>query len=68
MKAIDPCPRWMWRDPEEIIERLIAISERVPTVRTVAHQVSQCAKDRYYVQARRVHVKQLMRAVMRGAR
>lgn len=28
MKAPDPCERWMLRNPEEIIERLIAGSER----------------------------------------
>lgn len=54
---------WKWRPPGEIIERLLgeaarserrgeAVSARVPD-----HQ----ERDRYYTQARRLHVKQLMK-------
>ena len=54
---------WLWRDPGEIIDGLLrrsdkterrgeAVSERLP---------DRQPRDRYYTQARRLHVKQLMR-------
>ena len=58
---------WMWRDPEEIIERLLARSGRASMrpVITLAQEAARGARggarDRYYTMARRCHVKQLMR-------
>ena len=59
----DIVPAWMWRSPGEIIDRLVARSERTErrgeaiSVRVVEHP----ARDAYYTQARRLHVKQLMK-------
>jgi hypothetical protein len=59
----DIVERWMWRAPGEIIERLVARSgrceQRGEAVSTRAP--SHTTRDRYYTQARRLHVKQLMR-------
>lgn len=59
----DIVERWKWRPPGEIIERLIgetAHQERrgeAISVRAPEHQT----RDRYYTQARRLHVRQLMK-------
>lgn len=52
----------MWRNPEEIIERLIGVGER-DTRRADAKLVPppRVARDRHYTRARQLHVKQLMK-------
>lgn len=59
----DIVPAWMWRDPEEIIEGLLALSSRSSPRLTIGMPaaVPRVDRDRYYTQARRLHVKQLMR-------
>ena len=55
---------WMWRDPGEIIDDLLRRSARIErrgeaiSMRVVEQRPE---RDRYYTQARRLHVKQLMR-------
>ena len=51
---------WLWRDPGEIIERL---QQRTARRRdgVAAPAIPRPARDRYYTQARRVHVKNIMR-------
>lgn len=54
---------WLWRDPGEIIEGLLRRAERTEQ-RGEAISVRQKRKtiwDAHYRQARRLHVKQLMR-------
>lgn len=54
---------WMWRPPGEIIDRLMARSERTErrgetlSIKPPERQT----RDRYYTQARRLHVQQLMK-------
>lgn len=67
MKAPDIVESWKWRPAEEIIERLIAISDRVPSVRTV-QQTETPTRDRYYRMARRCVVRRAVKRVMRGTR
>lgn len=56
----DRCERWMLRSPEEIIERLLAIR---PVFRLPETKPDRCAKDRYYTLARRLRVRQAMKAI-----
>lgn len=69
---LDIVEAWMWRSPEEIIERLIArngagqlrlVSHDVPreTKRGVDAGEASAPKDRYYTMARRVHIRALLR-------
>jgi hypothetical protein len=62
----DIVPAWMWRDPQEIIEGLLRISERAEssaTPSTGAPAPNHAPRDRYYTMARRLPVKQLMRSI-----
>jgi hypothetical protein len=52
---------WMWRNPEEIIERLLVNSARQDAPRPVIHVAARENRDRYYTRARRHRVKQLMK-------
>ena len=58
----DIVERWMWGPPGEIIERLVARTEHVEQRgEALSIRPIQPARDRYYTQARRLHVKQLMK-------
>lgn len=58
----DIVPSWMWRDPGEIIEQLLARPARDQVPRVVIQPAARAAtRDRYYTTARRVRVKQLMK-------
>lgn len=73
MKAPDIVEAWLWNDPGEIIEPLMrrtdrlerrarADAELLPVVsETLGAPHAVVVRDRYYTQARRLHVKQLMR-------
>ncbi|HJT63096.1 MAG TPA: hypothetical protein VJ797_15610 [Burkholderiales bacterium] len=56
---------WLYGDPAEIGDALVARLQRdtlrASRVRTCAPQCVRVPRDRYYTQARRLHVKQLMR-------
>lgn len=57
---------WLWRDPGEIIEGLLTRSAREAAkgqglVLGQAGAVERTHRDRYYTQARRLHLKQIMR-------
>ena len=53
---------WLWNPPGDIIERLIARSERhEQRGETVPALPMITSRDRYYTQARRLHVKRAMR-------
>lgn len=60
----DIVPSWMWQSPGDIIERLVGVSSRSArrgeaiSLRVVVHT----PRDRYYTQAKRLHVKQLMKS------
>lgn len=62
----DLCERWKWRDPGEIIERLLAESTRAQK-RAVSHETitlrtpCRVVRDAYYTQARRLHIQKLMK-------
>lgn len=70
----DIVPAWMWKDPYEIIDRLMSLhpgalftevwidGERAPLRRvlTLPPGAQRFDRDRYYTQARRFHVKQIM--------
>jgi len=58
----DHCERWMWRDPGEIIDRLLARSAPRPSVSRETVQPSAQTRDRHYTQARRLHIQKLMRS------
>lgn len=59
----DHCPRWMWRDPYEIIERLLAKSAASgPDVSRGTSPVRPC-RDRHYTQARRLRIRTLMKGI-----
>lgn len=67
----DIVPSWMWRPPGEIIEDLIAHSDRrAQRLEAKACDVSRETKcgavrrDRYYTQARRLRVRELMRRML----
>ena len=55
---------WMYRDPQEIVDALVGRSARLERG-TSSPATSTCApstnRDRYYRQARRLHVKQAMK-------
>lgn len=55
----DICERWLWRPPGEIIERLIARRRPRLLIEVKPHPV----RDRYYTQARRLHLKRVMKTV-----
>lgn len=58
----DIVPAWMWRDPGEIIETLLQISARSERRgEAISTRPQRPDRDRYYTQARRLHVKQLMK-------
>jgi hypothetical protein len=62
----DIVPAWMWRDPGEIIDELLSRSARQAARAQGldvgrADSVSRPQRDRYYTQARRVHLQQIMR-------
>lgn len=59
MKWPSIAPVWMYRDPAEIADGLLRASTKVQA----CAPASPCPppRDRYYTQARRFHVKQLMR-------
>lgn len=59
----DICERWKWCDPQEIVDRLIAIANRTERRGEAIswRVVVPVARDRYYTQAKRLHVKQLMK-------
>ena len=65
MKSTDIVEAWKWRDPGEMIERLLRDSERLargPTREKLSlNVVVVVVRDRYYTLARKCHVKQLMR-------
>lgn len=56
----DHCERWKWRDPAEIIERLLAESAAIG--RMIIHigqpkpNAPRNKPDRYYTQARRLKI------------
>lgn len=54
---------WLWQPPGDIIERLLQRSAaREQRIVPVAIQVPERRpRDRYYTQARRLHVRQIMR-------
>ena len=59
----DIVEHWKWRDPEEVAERA---EEREASRAKWATQLQPTERatrerDRYYTQARRLHVKQLMK-------
>jgi hypothetical protein len=58
MKWPAVCPAWMYRDPAEIVDDLLRAGAKVQAC-APAEPCRQ--RDRYYTQARRFHVKQLMR-------
>ena len=64
MKAPDIVESWKWSSPEEIIERLLTISSRPASVMT-APLPAQKQRDKYYTQARRLHVRRMVKAAMR---
>jgi hypothetical protein len=68
----DIVERWMWRDPGEIIDRLLVRSARASAPRVdhdPANQASAAAgKDRYYTQARQLEIRQCMKRVTGGKR
>lgn len=59
----DICERWKWSDPQEIADRLLRETSRLErrgeaiSLRVPAH----ATRDRYYTQAKRLHVKQLLK-------
>lgn len=61
----DIVPKWMWRDPGEVIERLIADSSRrnAPRQPWVQTHARPAARDRYYTQARRIEVRAAVQKV-----
>lgn len=73
MKAPDIVEAWLWNDPGEIIEPLMRRTDRLerrargdaeplPIVNeTLSAPNAVVVRDRYYTQARRLHVKHLMR-------
>ena len=54
---------WLWRDPGEIIEGLLRRSARLDRRgETISLRLpDRRPRDRYYTQARRLHLKQLMK-------
>jgi len=50
-------PSWMYRPPEEIIERLLEIGSGT----TTRQAYERVKRDRYYTLARRVRVREAMR-------
>lgn len=78
MRAPDIVEAWKWRDPGEQIERLLRESERVEQrILTLAHATTiaplnvdlpESRRDRYYTQARKLHVKQTLRTAMSNRR
>lgn len=54
---------WMWRPPDaEMMDRLLARAPRNNNREAVpVRPPAPAIRDRYYTQARRLHVKQLMR-------
>lgn len=63
----DIVERWMWESPGDIIERLVARSERTDRrgEEISNRKAAPKQRDRYYTQARRIHVKQLLMRVKR---
>lgn len=62
----DIVERWMWQSPGDIIERLISRSaaQKLPNPPPSGPRPPPPPappRDRYYTQARRVHVKRLMK-------
>lgn len=62
---VNVAPAWMYRDPFEIIERLLQVK---PRVQTSAHVSKPVRRDRYYTMARRVEIRRATRKAMRGDR
>lgn len=58
-------PAWQYRDPHEIIERLVAVpvSRPAPVAEPRREQ-----HDRYYTMARRVVIRRATKRAMRGDR
>jgi hypothetical protein len=52
---------WMYRDPAEVGDALVARAARLPVVAVRTSAPVSVTRDRYYTQARRLHVKQLMK-------
>jgi len=58
-------PAWQYKDPHEIIERLIATSSPRPQSTSAPVRKQQ---DRYYTMARRVEIRRAVKRAMRGER
>lgn len=52
-------PAWQYADPATFVD--VRMTAPAPVAATVLCQVLHQPRDRYYTQARRLHVKQLMR-------
>jgi len=55
---------WMYRDPQEIVDALVGRSARMehrPGTPATTPSAPCTNRDRYYRQARRLHVKQAMK-------
>ena len=62
-EVADIVESWMWRDPGAVIDRLLARSARIER-RGEAISLrpnARSPRDAYYTQARRLHVKRLMK-------
>ena len=60
----DLVPVWMWKSPEEIIDRLLAITTRQQArpLLIVPHETKRGAdRDRYYTMARRAQIRAYIR-------
>lgn len=60
----DIVPAWMWRSPGDIIEELLALSQREFSrqILTVPHETKRGAdRDRYYTMARRAQIRAYIR-------
>lgn len=51
---------WMYRDPQDIVDGLIALHARRDRTPAMS-EPSPVQRDRYYTQARRLHVRQVMK-------
>lgn len=70
MKALDPCERWMLKPPEEIIDRLLALSSRTIglPVTAVPETRHRDRYSRYWMLVRRKQIREALRRAMRRAR
>ncbi len=60
---------WLWRDPGEIIERLLERSTRQSdraAGTAIGHAQSASHRDRYYTQARQCEIRAAVKRAMRG--